>query len=148
MTDRHVNLQNARAGLYADVIANIAEKKICPFCPEHITTIHKNPIEEHSAWLVTDNMYPYRPTKQHVLIVHRQHIEGMDQVSSDAWAELRVIIKAETAKRGIVGGSFFLRFGETKFTGASVTHLHAHLIQSDPDDPTYDSAKGLMTRIG
>lgn len=143
-----VNLQNARPGVYTDVIASIAEKKICPFCPEHVHEIHEKPIVDREFWLVTDNMYPYQPTKQCRLYIHREHIESLEQISAAAWTELRSIIKVDIAERQIVGGSFFLRFGDTRFTGSSVVHLHAHLLQSNPDDPSYDPDRGVMTRLG
>jgi hypothetical protein len=55
---KHVIQHNARPGVYGNVIADIAEKNICPFCAEHLTTYHKKPIDTREHWHVTDNMYP------------------------------------------------------------------------------------------
>jgi ATP adenylyltransferase len=147
-TDEHVNIDNARPGVYTDVIKKIEQDKICPFCPEHLLTIHPNPIEGKKYWVVTDNAYPYKPKKEHVLLIHKKHISNINELSPEAWVELKEIINTEQSKRNITGGTLMMRFGETKFTGASVTHLHAHLFQSDPDSEEYDRTKGVLTRIG
>ncbi len=143
-----VNEQNANRGNYADVIKDIAEKAVCPFCPEQLANFHKNPIRRHGHWIVTNNMYPYHPTKQHVLLIHADHIEHASELSAKAWAELKQVIEQEAAVRNMVGGAFTMRFGDTRFTGASVAHLHAHLIQADPDASDYDPEQGLRIRIG
>ncbi len=148
MSQVFVDQSNARPGTYGEVIADIAQKGVCPFCPEQIHNFHKKPIEKRQYWLVTDNMYPYPATKQHMLLVHITHIEHISDISKEAWAELHEIIREQTKKHHIAGGSFVLRFGDTKFTGASVTHLHAHIIQSNPDDQQYDKQKGLQVRLG
>ena len=142
------NAQARPTGEYAQVINKIAQDGVCPFCPEHLTKYHKKPLEQKKFWTVTDNMYPYKPSKHHRLIIHREHITHLNEVSTEAWNELLEIFKAETAGKDISGGTFVMRFGNTKFTGASVSHLHAHIVQSDPDDPSYDKAKGLTMRIG
>lgn len=140
-----VNQDNARKeNNYSEVINEIAEKKVCPFCPDQIHNFHKLPIEEKNYWLVTQNMYAYKPTKFHYLLIHKKHIEAITEISDEAWAELKQII----SDTKVSGGTFMCRFGETKYTGATVTHLHAHIIQSDPDNPDYDKAKGVMTRVG
>lgn len=143
-----VNEQNSQRGNYAQVIKDIADKKICPFCPEHVRNIHPHPLEEKTHWLVTDNAYPYKHVKHHVLIIHKAHIEHVSELSREAWDELQEILKEVTEKRAITGGAFVMRFGETKYTGASVTHLHAQLVQGDPDHPGYDKKTGVICRVG
>ena len=143
-----VNQQNARPGVYDEVIRDIAQKNVCPFCAEDLAEFHKNPVELRTYWVVTDNMYPYTPKKHHKLLIHREHIQHLSEISVEAWAELQVILREQTEKNAMVGGTFVMRFGETKFTGASVQHLHANLVQSNPDDPAYDPAVGLRVRIG
>lgn len=139
---------NSKRGDYAKVIDEIAAAKICPFCPEHIHRIHPNSIDERQFWLVTDNAYPYKFTKHHILIVHKAHIEHVSELSSDAWGELQQIVNELTKTKNITGGSFFMRFGDTNFTGASVAHLHAQLLQSNPDDTMYDIVSGVQCRLG
>ena len=143
-----VNEQNSKRGHYAEVIKDIAEKNVCPFCPEQLLNFHKKPIRKYGHWIVTDNMYPYKPVKHHALFIHEQHIEHVSDMSPEAWQELKEIVDQETTSRGIVGGAVMMRFGDTRFTGASVSHLHAHLVQSDPDSPDYNPDQGLRARVG
>ena len=146
-----VDAENSKArptGEYSKVIDKIAKDGVCPFCPEHLSKYHKRPLEDKVYWTVTDNMYPYKPSKHHRLIIHRKHITHIDQVAPAAWHELMEIFLKESADRKISGGTLVMRFGDTKFTGASVSHLHAHIVQSDPDDPSYEKEKGLTMRIG
>ncbi|OHA17599.1 MAG: hypothetical protein A3H57_04775 [Candidatus Taylorbacteria bacterium RIFCSPLOWO2_02_FULL_43_11] len=150
MNDKHyVNTNNARSGdKYENVIKEIAEHKVCPFCPEHIAKYHKNPILiEGTFWLATDNMYPYKPAKNHLIFIHKTHIENISEIVGEAWAEIHKMIGQIITDRKIPGGSFLMRFGDTAFTGASVTHLHAHLIQSNPESPDYGNS-GLQARVG
>ncbi len=154
MSDKNfVNLGNSRPGsTYEETIKKIHHDGVCPFCPEQLLKYHKNPIlKEGTYWKVTENMYPYKPVKHHVLFIHKEHIGHVSEISSEAWTELHSLFNETCAERNITGGSIMLRFGDTTFTGASVTHLHAHLIQSDPLDPTYMDKKswtGLVARIG
>ena len=142
---KHVVLHNARPGVYGSVIAAIAKENVCPFCAEHLTTYHKKPIDTRKYWHVTDNMYPYKPTKVHKLLIHRKHIEHVKNLTKGAKLELFDIL----TELGLDGGTILMcRFGLADYTGSSVQHLHLHVIQSDPNDPTYDISKGIITRIG
>lgn len=146
----HVDLENSKSrpdGVYTEVIKKITGDGVCPFCTEHIRKYHPNPIIEREYWLITNNAYPYKPVLHHILLIHKTHISNITEISKPAWDELHAILN-EKQSEGIAGGTFMLRFGDTKFTGASVRHLHAHLVQSNPQDPTYDKAKGVITRIG
>ena len=140
------NTQDRPDGKYNSVIANIQKDGVCPFCPDQLNKYHKNPIlEETKHWLVTNNMYPYKNTKQHILLIHKEHIENMREMSNEAWTELHNIFLKAIERSKIPGGTFFIRFGDTRYTGASVSHLHAHLVSSNPDSPEYGP---LLTRIG
>lgn len=147
----YVNITNSKSRTsreYADRLEQIKKDAVCPFCPDHLKKYHKHPIEEKSFWWVTDNMYPYKPTKHHRLIIHKSHIEHVKEISPEAWLEVQEIIKAETERLNIKGGTLVLRFGDTSFTGGSVSHLHMHITQSNPDSEDYDTKKGLIMRIG
>jgi diadenosine tetraphosphate (Ap4A) HIT family hydrolase len=143
-----VNRNNARPGIYKKVIKKIAGEKICPFCPQHLSNIHPHPLDVRKNWIITNNAYPYLPKKHHVLLIYKKHIENIGDLDLGAWKELHSILKELKKKRKIKGGTFMLRFGDTKYTGATVTHIHAHLFQSNPDNSTYNRRKGVLTRIG
>lgn len=143
-----VNLQNAFRpnSVYKNVISKIKQYGVCPFCPNYLRQYHKNPIIKNAKfWMLTDNMYPYKGAKHHLLLIYKKHIETITDISAQAWSELLKLTQAETKKRRIGGGTFYLRFGDTTYTGASVTHLHANLISSDTRKK---NRQPIFTRVG
>jgi len=142
------NNSNRPTGDYSKIISQIAKDGVCPFCEENLVKYHKNSLEKKRYWTMTDNMYPYKPSLHHKLFIHRTHITNISQISTEAWQELYNLYLQEITDNSIEGGTLAMRFGDTRFTGASVSHLHAHLIQSNPDDPDYEKTKGLIMRIG
>lgn len=149
MAQKFVNADNTQHrpdGKYNSVITNIQKDGVCPFCPDQLAKYHKNPIiDETKYWLVTNNMYPYKNVRHHILLIHKEHIETIQEITDEAWKELHTIFLQAIGRSNIPGGTLFIRFGDTRFTGASVSHLHAHLVSSDPDNPEYTP---LLTRIG
>jgi len=147
MNDKFVNLKNSkRDRKYSRAIKSIVNDGVCPFCPDNIKKYHKNPIiEENNSWIATDNMYPYEGTKFHILLIHKKHISSIKEISSDAWSELHNLTNSVIKKRKIKGGTFFIRFGDTKFTGATVTHLHAHIVSANTKKK---DCSPILTRIG
>ncbi len=142
MSDSFVNPNNTQArgdNAYENVIKKIETDNVCPFCPEQLANYHKNPIlHETPSWLVTKNMYPYTGAKHHFLLIHKAHIIRPDEMSAQAQNELFGLIAWTTKEFNIPGATFFMRFGDTKFTGASVAHLHAQLVASNPSQEGYE----------
>jgi diadenosine tetraphosphate (Ap4A) HIT family hydrolase len=131
---------------YRGVINKIREDGVCPFCPENFSKYHKNPIlKEGTHWSLTNNMYPYEGAKQHILILHKAHIENITDISPEAWTEFKMLLDTFIKETGLPGGTVIMRFGDTRYTGASVRHLHANLIS--PDGEAGDR-KPIMTRVG
>jgi len=144
-----VNLDNTRQrsdGVYGKVIEQIKKDAVCPFCPENLAKYHKNPIViDGKYWLLTNNLYPYEGAKFHALLIHKEHIVLFDQITEEAWSELRAVIKQFTEERNIPGGALVMRFGNPAYTGASVQHLHAQLVSPDGEDK---DRKPIVARIG
>lgn len=145
-----VNTQNTQergdGNAYKNVLEKIAEDKVCPFCPEQLTLYHKNPIlHENEHWLITRNMYPYKNTKNHFLLIHKNHIQYTHELSNEAQLGLLELINWAVKEFNIPGATYFMRFGDTKYTGASVSHLHAQLVSSDPTEAGYEP---VVARVG
>lgn len=128
---KFLNLGNARVKAQSEKMQKIIEHGVCPFCPKFLEKYHDHPIEKIGQyWAVTKNDYPYDGTTAHYLLIHKKHIEHASQITPAAWAELSTIFKWLTKKLKLPAGSFFMRFGDPDYTGASVTHLHAHILIS------------------
>jgi diadenosine tetraphosphate (Ap4A) HIT family hydrolase len=141
-----VNVTNARSEEYANELRRIQADKVCPFCEEHLLTYHKKPIIATGAhWVLTENDYPYDGAVHHLLIISRKHVEHFEEISSEAQQELFALFTQEVRERGIKGGTILMRFGETNYTGGSVSHLHAQLITGTEKG---DDTEALITSIG
>jgi diadenosine tetraphosphate (Ap4A) HIT family hydrolase len=126
---RTVNLKHARTDFQREIMKRIAKDKVCPFCEAHFLKYHTRPIIKKGIhWTLTENFAPYEGSKHHLLAVSRKHVRNFAELSPAAHAELLALFAHESKKRGIKGGTVFMRFGDTDYTGGSVAHLHAQLI--------------------
>ncbi|MBX9906694.1 HIT domain-containing protein [Patescibacteria group bacterium] len=138
-----LNHRNARTEEQKALMAKIEADGVCPFCAEHFKKYHPKPIlRETDYWFVTTNMSPYEGTQHHFLLVYKPfHATLPEQVVREAQTDLFASIEWIMKTHHIMGGSFFMRFGDMKYTGSSVEHLHAHLIVGDVDAPDHQPVK-------
>ncbi|MEK7510854.1 MAG: hypothetical protein AAB582_01285 [Patescibacteria group bacterium] len=131
----YLNHENARTPEQKALMERIEKDGVCPFCAEHFATYHPKPIlKETEYWFFTENMSPYEGTRHHFIFVYKPaHISHIDELPPEAIVDLFALVNEATHRFSIIGGSFFMRFGETRYTGSSVTHLHAHLLMGDAD---------------
>jgi ATP adenylyltransferase len=123
-----VNTRFAKSAEYKAVLNTIAGTKLCPFCPDNFR-YHKNPILKQSAgWLLTESSWPYKNAKKHFLIISLKHKEKLSQLSASDMSAILNLGTWAVKKFKLKGGALAMRFGDTNYTGASVSHIHAHLI--------------------
>lgn len=123
-----VNARFAKSKEYRKVIETIQSIGECPFCPENFR-FHKNPIlkKEH-GWMLTENSWPYKHAKKHFIIISPTHTETLTELTSKDMEAILHLSKWAVKKFNIHGGALALRFGDSDYTGATVAHLHAHVI--------------------
>lgn len=123
-----VDPKYAKSGEYKEVINTIARWGKCPFCPNDFR-YHKNPIlKESNGWLITKNSWPYQNSKHHLIIVAKRHMEDLGELTPDDFKTAKRLSDWAVKKFKIKGGALTIRFGDTAYTGATVCHLHFHLI--------------------
>ncbi len=141
---KHANRPSDKKGKYSKIISKIRNDRLCPFCEENFLKYHKHPIiEENKNWLLTKNMYPYEGTRIHLLLIHKKHISSIEEITAEGWLDLQKIINSSHKEFKIKGGAFFIRFGDPRLTGATVAHLHAHLIS-----PKRVKKDPILVRLG
>lgn len=129
MAKKLMHLGNARVSAQKKQMEELSKLDICPFCREHFEDHHKAPILlETRYWLLTKNDYPYEGVKVHLLVVYKEHIVSPSQISPLAAKELPQLMKWAERKFKLKGASFIMRFGDMRFTGATIAHLHAHIV--------------------
>lgn len=128
-----VDPHHAKSDGYRRVLKQIVEEGKCPFCPDNFR-YHLNPIlKKIGSWFVTENSWPYQNTKHHLLLIGEQHKEKFEQLQARDWTDITKLVGWSVKKYKIKGAGVALRFGATEYTGATVCHLHFHLIV--PKDP-------------
>jgi ATP adenylyltransferase len=147
MNNSGLNHNNARTEEQKNLMAQIERDGVCPFCAEHFKKYHPRPIiKETDFWFLTTNMSPYEGTKHHFFFVYKpSHITKPDELIAGALDDLYELLTWTTTTYDIDGGSFFMRFGDTRYTGGSVEHLHAHLIVGGPQDT---ESEAIRVKLG
>lgn len=146
MTDApFVDATYAKSGAYSAVLADIIKTGVCPFCRQYFSW-HPHPVLASSAnWFVTRSMQPYDNAAEHYLIIAISHMEQLTDLSGADMVEVHDLATAVAGDEG--GGALLLRFGDTKWTGATVRHLHFHVVVPEID-PTTSRAKVVNFPIG
>ena len=97
------------------------EKQDCPFC--NLTDLIVN---EYKNSFLIKNLYPYRNTKDHLLIVPKRHIRSWNELTFQELQEIQQIISEYLDKWYLLLWRQFVKKG--CINHASVYHLHIHLI--------------------
>src|SRR5580693_9040418 len=102
---------------------------ICLFCPETLREHARHEvILETPHWAVTPNAFPYAGTRQHV----NDMLDLDDAALADFWGVLRTVRE----EYGLGHYGLGVRNGNCSFTGATIAHVHAHVLVGDRDlDP-------------
>lgn len=136
MKKKFVNLANAREGKYKRVIEKILKTGKCPFCKENFK-YHKKPIfKRKGGWFLTEASWPYKNVNCHLIILGEKHRENLSELKKRDFEAIFYLVRFAIKKYKIKGGALAVRFGDTNYTGASVAHLHFHLISPEIDKKT------------
>lgn len=133
-----VDPTSARSDEYRDQLGEIAAAGVCPFCPDSFKWHPNEVLQRNASWLITPIRQNYPNADLHFLLIGEDHVEHFLELSSESWGDLRDLVRWACNEYGLKdkGGGFALRFGPTAFTGATVAHLHAHLIVPQIDEDT------------
>jgi len=124
------------------VMEQIVKDGVCPFCSSHLTKYHREPVLwENDDWLVTKNDYPYEGTSHHLLIICKYHVTKLSKLDPNAWIAFGEASNWIIKHHKIKGGSLLMRFGDIRFNGSSVRHLHAHIIVGQAKSKKTESLK-------
>lgn len=124
-----VIVSEARSKEQEENMKRIIKDKVDPFEWSVFQTYHREPVlRKGRYWLVTPNDFPYAGTKLHLLLVYKDAVKLPSETHPKAWQELQRHLSWIEKTYKIKGGSLVMRFGEAPYTGASVDHLHLHVI--------------------
>lgn len=131
--NKHINSINSRRGAYAKLLKKIDKDGVCPLCPKHLSNYHKKPIIKRGKyWLLTENQNPYEGLELHLLAIHKKHKINLTDLNNSDFADLFNLFKWAIKTNDLPAGTLLMRFGDGIYNGASVNHLHAHLMTGGP----------------
>ncbi len=129
MGKRFVQKEFAKSPAYRRILSGIEQARHCPFCPENFKYHQRSILRRSGGWLATENSWPYRGTRVHCLLISERHRERFGELTLQDFAAIRQLTQWLIRRYRIAGGGLALRFGDPRFTGATVRHLHFQLIQ-------------------
>ena len=119
---------NGRNEEYQNQLNRILESGICPFCAGGETLREQEILRQNKNWWVKENAHPLANTLCHFVITPHRHIESVDAISPEEWLDLQEMRAWLKAQYNFTGDAMYVRSGEPLVTGATVAHLHWHLI--------------------
>ncbi len=106
---------------------------ICLFCPATLREHGRQRVTfETSHWMVTPNAFPYQGTRLHLLVIPHQHVNDMADLDDAALADFWTALRQVRATFGLDHYGLGVRNGDCRFTGATIAHVHAHVLVGDP----------------
>jgi diadenosine tetraphosphate (Ap4A) HIT family hydrolase len=143
-----VDLRKARSRDQLEVMQGIQDRQECPFCPENLSKTHKQEILLKGAhWLLTRNNWPYENTQLHLLAIAAYHAETIADLREGAFDELQGQVTWAERELDIRSGGLCIRFGDISQNGATVNHLHAHIIVPVEHDDETEVDKKVRFKI-
>lgn len=137
-----VDLDNAREDEQKKVMKEIISADHCPFCLDNLKKYHKQPIiKEGKYWLLTNNQWPYKHTRYHLLAIYKEHATNLSELDPNSGKELLEFMQWLEKKYKIVGGGFAMRFGDTNYSAGTINHIHVQFIQPDLKSSKYEPVR-------
>lgn len=123
--DQHYARGNEK---YAADLADIERAGVCPFCPGQLHW-HPHPVlQREGEWFLTRIRENYANAEDQFLIIGAEHKTRLEELSPEDFEAVLKLAKAAEVETSAQGGALCLRFGDTKWTGATVQHLHFHVV--------------------
>jgi ATP adenylyltransferase len=127
-------LENYRTAEQLADMRQLEAQGVCLFCPAGLSSHARQQILFRTRhWTVTPNAFPYPGTVVHLLLVPQQHAADLldldEDVRQDFWAALAAVRDRYELRYYGLG----IRNGDCRFTGATIRHVHAHVLVGDPD---------------
>lgn len=137
-----MRFDNAREAEQLERMRELRRQGKCFFCDSNYLAIGAPDAKLYLRhWFVRDNDYPYPGTVRHVTIIPYRHVKNLRELTPEEWSELLHAIKRveENYELHDKGESIFARSGDMAYTGATIDHLHFHLLVGGPKPDDWKS---------
>ncbi|PIR97737.1 MAG: hypothetical protein COT89_03105 [Candidatus Colwellbacteria bacterium CG10_big_fil_rev_8_21_14_0_10_42_22] len=134
-------LYNTRwAGDYRGKLEEAEKRGVCIFCLKELERSGRKFRRLDSA-IMFENEFPSKGAKIHLLIVSERHVTSPADLHLHEWMDILRMFIQVTEEMGVDGGALVVRFGDSDISGATVHHLHFHLVVPKLDE------RGLSTPV-
>ena len=123
-----VDPDKAQGKEYKNVLAIIRRKKLCPFCLENFHFSKHKILRDLGGWYLVKNSYSYQDSQFAFLIIAKRHLDKIEELTPGDWVNVQNLFTLAVKRFHIRGGALIIRFGLTRLSGATIKHLHFHLI--------------------
>jgi diadenosine tetraphosphate (Ap4A) HIT family hydrolase len=130
-------LENYRTAGQLAEMRRLEAAGVCLFCPDELGRHAGSAASLRTAhWTVMPNDFPYEGTSLHLLLVPREHVGDMLDLGAAARADFFTALAAARQRYGIGHYGLGVRNGDCRYTGATIVHLHAHVVVAPPEPET------------
>lgn len=132
--------ENVRTGPQLAEMRRLEAAGECLFCPDVLARHNTQQILLRTAhWCVTPNAFPYPGAALHLLLVPGEHVADLLDLSAAAQADFWTVLAAVRREHGLSYYGLGVRNGDCRYTGATIRHVHAHVMAGrgpgQPGDP-------------
>jgi ATP adenylyltransferase len=143
-----MSLYNFDAFRTADQLEKMKDldaRGICIFCPQHIGEDQEKVLIDTPNWMVKKNSYPYKDTRLHLLLIPKEHIKTLSELSKAAQEDFIPLISRCEEEFDLKSYAVGIRSGGMKKNGGSIEHLHVHIVVGDTDNPYHEVVRFKMS---
>jgi diadenosine tetraphosphate (Ap4A) HIT family hydrolase len=121
----------------ADQLADMEQleaRGLCLFCPDGLAEHGRQRVLwQTSHWSITPNEFPYQGTALHLLLVPRQHVGDLLDLDEAGRADFWTALGWVRDRYELTYYGLGVRNGDCRYSGATIRHVHAHVLVGDPD---------------
>lgn len=133
MTGPLYHLGNSRHPEQRAVMERLDAAGDCLFCdPDRDGDDRPVVVATFGPWMVVHNRYPYARAALHLLLIPRQHVTDLADLDASTAAALPRALWEVRRMYRLTSYSLGVRCGDMAATGATIAHLHLHLVVGDP----------------
>jgi len=123
--------ENARAPEQLAEMRRLEAAGVCLFCPSQLARHPRQQVLFSTRhWTATPNEFPYPGTSLHLLLVPHQHASDLLELSEEARGDFWVALARLAERHDLSHYGLGIRNGDCRFTGATIRHVHAHVLVS------------------
>ena len=127
---KYIYPPNAREQEQLDIMMNKENNNQDPLDPN---VIDQEIIFVANYWYVSKNRFPHQGKGEQYLIVSKNPVYKIENMTSEMWNELYSIWIMVKNNYNLDGGSLCFRYGDPALSGASLKRLHAHIIMPNEE---------------